>query len=108
MADVAGQEISGGRASPFPGWERFIPHFVHPLKVAIVEAFLYIEEPLSAVQFGKMFGNAGEGFRETNVRYHLTHLVEVGVLEVHSGSHPQTGDAKQKFFYFARLPRQPG
>jgi hypothetical protein len=96
LADAARHEISRDRESPFPGWEAFIPQFVHPLKVAIVEALLYIEEPLSAVQFGKVFGS-GQGFHEPNVRYHLNHLAEVGVLEV-----DPFRDPKQKFFYFAR------
>jgi repressor of nif and glnA expression len=75
--------------------------------VAIVEALLYIDEPLSAVQIGKVFGS-GQGCRESNVRYHLNHLAEVGVLEVDPFSHRRGGDPKQKFFYFARLPPRPG
>jgi hypothetical protein len=65
-ADVGNREPAGD--CQFPGWEPFLPHLVHPLKVAIVEALLCIGEPLSAVQFGKAFRGAGEGFREGNVR----------------------------------------
>lgn len=77
-----------------------MPQLVHPLKVAIVEAFLCIREPLSAVQLGKVLGNTSDGFREPNVRYHLNHLSEVGVLEM-TGSMPSHGGAtREKFFYF--------
>jgi hypothetical protein len=105
LAVPTGEGISGDRESPFPGWEPFIPKFVHPLKVAIVEALLYIE-PLSAVQFRKVFGS-DQGFRESNVRYHLNHLAEVGVLEIDPFGYRRDGDPKQKYFYFARLQTEP-
>lgn len=67
-----------------------------------MEALLHIGEPLSAVQFGKVFRGAGEGFRESNVRYHLSHLVEVGILERISGDlYPGEPGGREKFFYFA-------
>jgi len=87
--------------SPFPGWEAFIPQFVHPVKVAVVEALLWIEEPLSATQLAKLFSGKGERFPEPNVRYHVRHLVTVGVLEV-LPLHPfSDGGSKEKFVYFA-------
>ena len=99
-ADVRDKESAV--ESPFPGWEPFLPHLVHPIKVAIVEALLCIDEPLSAVQFGKVFRGAGDGFRESNVRYHLGHLVEVGILERISGDlYPVEQGGREKFFYFA-------
>jgi hypothetical protein len=95
---------AGGKAgvpndNPFPGWECFVPHLVHPLKVAIVEALLFIGEPLSAVQLGKVFRGAGDGFRESNVRYHLNHLAEVGVLGPTADG--PGGGPREKFFDFA-------
>jgi hypothetical protein len=97
-ADVGDKEPTGD--CQFPGWEPFLPHLVHPLKVAIVEALLWIGEPVSAVQCGKVFRGAGEGFPESNVRYHLNHLAEIGVLEPISAG-PE-GGPREKFFYFAR------
>jgi len=72
------------------------------MKVAIVEALLWIGEPLSAVQLGKVFRGVGDGFRESNVRYHVRHLAEVGVLEpilADAGDGGKT--SREKFFYFA-------
>jgi len=55
---------------------------------------------MSPVQFGKLFAGAGEGFRESNVRYHLDHLAEIGVLAAVPGSH-RGSSPREKFFYFA-------
>ena len=98
---ASGQRVQIAVDRSFPGWEPFVPQFVHPLKVAIVEALLWIEEPLSAVQFGKLFRSAGQGFRESNVRYHLNHLAKAGVLEVISAAPSPGGGPWEKFFYFA-------
>jgi len=95
-ADVRTKELPG--ESPFPGWEPFLPHLVHPIKVAIVEALLWIGQPLSAVQFGRVLRGVDDGFCESNVRYHVRHLVELGVLEVTSD---YGGAPREKFFYFA-------
>jgi len=67
-----------------------------------VEALLWIGEPLSAVQLGKVFRGVGDGFRESNVRYHLRHLTEVGVLEATPTNASNGGrTSREKFFYFA-------
>jgi hypothetical protein len=79
----------------------FIPQFVHPAKVAMVEALLYIGEPLSASQFAKLFSGTGKGFREPNVRYHLRYLIEVGVLEVVPPGAFGDASGKGKYVYFA-------
>lgn len=68
-----------------------------------MEAFLFIGEPLSAVQLGKVLSSAGGGFREPNVRYHLNHLAEVGVLEITSAIPRHGGATREKFFYFAAV-----
>jgi hypothetical protein len=102
-ADPHNAELIGD--CPFPGWEPFLPHLVHPMKVAIVEALQCIGEPLSAVQFGKVFRGAGGEFCESNVRYHLKHLAEIGVLEMTSAS--PGGGPREKFFDFANRQAEP-
>jgi hypothetical protein len=71
------------------------------VKVAVVEALLWIGEPLSATQLANLFSGKGEGFREPNVRYHVRHLVTVGVLEVLPPDPFSEEDSKEKFVYFA-------
>jgi hypothetical protein len=91
---------AGLNDSPFPGWEHFVPQFVHPVKVAVVEALLHLGEPLSAPQFAKLFIGEGDSFRESNVRYHLSHLVKAGVLTV-VPSDPFTDEGRpERRFYF--------
>jgi hypothetical protein len=86
---------------PFPGWESFLPQFVHPVKVAVVEVLLYMGEPLSAAQLARLFSGEGDGFRESNVRYHLRHLAKVGVLDVVPSDPFSEGSHPEKLFYFA-------
>jgi hypothetical protein len=97
LTDLGSKESPGD--CPFPGWEPFLPQLVHPLKVAIVEAILCVGEPLSAVQLGKVLRSADEGFCESNVRYHLRHLVQLDVLEPTAADN--RGGPREKFFYFA-------
>jgi hypothetical protein len=102
----------GGKSAPssdgpFPGWERFVPQFVHPVKVAVIEALLHLGEPLSAPLFAKLFIGEGESFRESNVRYHLSHLVKAGVLEV-VPSDPFTDEGRpERRFYFTDRRKGP-
>jgi len=105
LAEAGDRPMSGNPS--FPGWEPFVPQFVHPLKVAIVEALLYIGEPLSAVQFRKLLGSAGGDFCESNVRYHLNHLAVVGVLEIVPVPTHLGGGQRQRFFFFSQSPPQP-
>lgn len=87
--------------SPFPGWEAVVLKFVHPVKVAVIEALLFIEKPLTAAQLAKLFSGNGGGFREPHVRYHLHQLVRVNVLEVITPGPFGDGNRNQKYFYFA-------
>src|SRR3954469_12862275 len=58
--------LSAVSDSSFPGWELYVANFVHPLKVAIVEALCWMGAPLSAVQLTKLCSGGGESFREPN------------------------------------------
>jgi hypothetical protein len=101
---VAAAERSALRESTenhFQGWEAYVPHFVHPIKVAIVEALCWMGSPLSAVQLTKFCSGGEESFREPNVRYHLHQLVKVGVLEIVSSSPFTQAGRDDAFFYFA-------
>jgi hypothetical protein len=60
-------------------WEWLVPRLIHPLQLAIVEALLWVEEPLSVAELVALFSPL-ESNREL-VRYHAKCLVKAGVLE---------------------------
>jgi DNA-binding transcriptional ArsR family regulator len=60
-------------------WPALVPRLVHPTKVAILEAMLWIGRPLSATELKEIA--CGDTALES-FSYHLKRLVEVGVLEV--------------------------
>lgn len=59
-------------------WDILVPHLVHPLKVAIIEAMSWIDEPISPRELDHVFG---EEFGVSLVSYHVRVLVDVGALE---------------------------
>lgn len=59
-------------------WDALVPRVVHPLKVAIVEALLWIGEPLSAKELDRVFD---EEWGLSLVAYHLRKLAALGVVE---------------------------
>jgi hypothetical protein len=77
-------------------WLSLVPRVVHPLKVAIIEALLWIDRPLSASDLAKIFG--GE-FSLGVVAYHLKELEKVGVTDVVGDR--QVRGAQEKFHFFA-------
>lgn len=71
------------------------------MKVAAVEALLWIREPLSATQLAKLLSGKGERFPEPTVRYHVRRLVKLGVLEVAQPDAFGDGGREEKLVYFA-------
>ncbi len=62
-------------------WANVVP-LVHPVKVAIIEAMLWVGEPMSAVDIDRMH-EASPGL--TTVSYHLRNLaLEFSILELHT------------------------
>jgi hypothetical protein len=59
-------------------WDVLVPLVVHPLKVAIVEALLWIGQPLSAKELDCVLG---EEWGLSLVAYHLRGLADLGVVE---------------------------
>jgi len=60
-------------------WAGLVPHFVHPLKVSIIEAMLWIGRPLSAAELTRVFDSE---FDLSLVSYHLSKLGEADVVEL--------------------------
>jgi DNA-binding transcriptional ArsR family regulator len=57
-------------------WNPFAPRLVHPTKVAIIEALLYMNQPLSATELRELFGER----HVSTVSYHLGSLVSVKAI----------------------------
>lgn len=77
-------------------WNALVPYVIHPLKVAIVEALVWIEQPLSAPDFRKLFN---ERFSTGVISYHLVELAKTGTLEM---TKKQRGVGAPGKFYFLR------
>jgi Helix-turn-helix domain len=61
-------------------WEPFVPLIVHPLKVAIIEALIWMDRPLSPAELVRLFDC--KEWRITHVAYHVRKLREAGILEI--------------------------
>jgi hypothetical protein len=77
-------------------WESLVASTIHPVKVAIVEALLWVHEPLSATELAEIFGHDDYNFDV--VLYHLRALVKLDVIEVTARRHAR--GAQEKFFFF--------
>lgn len=80
---------------PYFDWGALVPRIVHPLKLAIVEAFLWIDEPLSASCLFKSLDIHSLGLFD----YHLGQLAKWGV--VRQRRRKQVRGATQTFFVLA-------
>lgn len=67
--------------------DALVPLFVHPMKVEIIEAFLRIDAPLSAVLLHRVFE---ERTHLGLFAYHLKTLAEMGLV-VKVGNRPARG-----------------
>ena len=54
-------------------------HFLHPVKVAVLEALLWVDRPLSPREMDRIFG---EEFGVSLVSYHVRGLAAAGIVEV--------------------------
>jgi len=77
-------------------WGSLVAATVHPVKVAIVEAMLWVREPLSATELLAIFGN-GE-FDLDMVLYHLKGLTRWEVIEVTDTR--RVRGARERYFFF--------
>jgi DNA-binding transcriptional ArsR family regulator len=77
-------------------WAVLIPRLVHPTKVLVIEAMLWIDRPMSAVEFARIFDTT---VTLSSVSYHVKKLADDGVLEPVL-SRKRRG-AIETYFYFA-------
>lgn len=62
-------------------WVCLLSKVVHPVKVAVMEAFLWIGEPLSKSELTRLFGDRQQ-FYMALVSHHVDGLDRCGILEV--------------------------
>lgn len=79
-------------------WEKLVPLVLHPIKVATIEALIWIEEPLSAVDVDRMHG---ETLGIPTAAYHLRSLASsLRVLRLYDEE--AVRGANRKLYYFRR------
>jgi hypothetical protein len=94
LAEPGRNGAEAGDERPF-NWEALVPAFVHPTKIAILEAMVWIDEPLSATDLAGVFGEH-EGIYVGTLSYHLVKLRKVGIIcHVHSRA---VRGATEKFY----------
>lgn len=90
-------EIDGpGHAAWGFCWSSLVAASVHPVKVGIVEALLWINAPLSGTQLTELFGH--DDYNLDMILYHLKGLVRLGVIRVSATRHVR--GAREKFYFF--------
>jgi hypothetical protein len=97
LAD-AGGKFSASGDGPALDWTALVSLAVHPVKVAIVEAMEWLQEPVSASELTDMFEDP-DGHYLSIVSYHMGRLVEMGALEK-TGHRPVRG-ARETFYFLA-------
>jgi hypothetical protein len=95
------ESTSGGAMTMKGGeqfeWDVLVPHVIHPAKVAIIEALLWVDQPLSASDLAKLIGS--DKCSLAHISYHLVQLAKAGALEVVRSR--QVRGATEKFYFFA-------
>jgi hypothetical protein len=90
-------------ATPNFNWDSLVPHLVHPVKVAIIEAMEWVDVPLSPRELDRIFD---EQFGLSLVAYHVRTLAEVGVVEK-VGQQPVRGALQTFYALSAKEPTSP-
>jgi predicted MarR family transcription regulator len=78
-------------------WEKLVPHIIHPLKVTILEAMLWIDQPLSSTDLVKVIDD--EEFPLSNISYHVRKLLEAGAIK--EVRNRQVRGATETFYFFS-------
>src|SRR5215203_3541139 len=83
------------RGAPFD-WSDLVPFFIHPIKVAAIEALFWIDGPLSPVELERLFDV--DEYSLGVVAYHVKELAKRGVI-VQTGERQVRG-ARESFYFF--------
>jgi hypothetical protein len=77
-------------------WDALVPHVVHPVKVSIVEAMSWMDQPLSSTELVRLIDD--EGIYLSHVAYHVRKLADAGAIE--PVSKRQVRGATETFYFF--------
>jgi hypothetical protein len=77
-------------------WDALVPRVIHPLKVTIVEAMLWIDRPLSPTELMRVIDD--DGIYLSHVTYHVRKLADAGAIE--PVWKRQVRGATETFFFF--------
>lgn len=83
---------------PGVDWSALVPHTVHPVQVAIIEAMEWVGEPLSATTLKTMFADPRDHYLAI-VSYHMGKLADWGVVE--KTGHRAVRGARETFYFLA-------
>jgi len=80
-------------------WVALVPLLVHETKIEILEAMLWIDEPLSAVDVLHMYEKKPKHRHVSTISYHLKSLdTDLSILRLYD--EVQIRGAKKKNYYF--------
>jgi hypothetical protein len=82
-------------------WSELAPRLVDPTRLAIMEALLRLEQPLTAADLAPMLGASLE-----LARYHCRALVKAGVLEIVELRLPPGSSRDESAFDFPQPPQE--
>lgn len=60
-------------------WETLVPHIIHPTKVMIIEALLWIDQLLSPTDLKKIINDPAINL--SHISYHVRKLAEAGAIK---------------------------
>lgn len=83
---------------PTLDWAVLVPHTIHPVQVAIIEALAWVGEPLSATMLEDVFDDP-DGHYLGIVSYHLSRLAKWGAV-AKTGHRPRRG-ARETFYFLS-------
>lgn len=79
VAPQTGRHGEKGGSRPFD-WATLVAQTVHPVKVAIIEALQWVDQPLSATKLTAMLED--DAYALDDISYHLRGLLKLGSIEV--------------------------
>jgi hypothetical protein len=84
------------------GWNALVPRIVHPVQEAAIESLLWVEQPVSASDFGRLLDDPA--LSRSRISYHLNALARKRILAKTCRRHAG-GTAERLYFSATELRR---